>query len=128
MVALLFLSAPMFFASTTLRLDEFIEIFFPVMVGEFGPCFNALAGKDEHFVMRSGGLAVRPTGVIDISGQIGADVPVDRFFCVHLEEVFAPVFFCFFLADDASGVFDDTDSFRDIFFGKKSLAGWGAAH
>lgn len=118
----------MLFASAAFWLDELVEIFLSVVVGEFGSGFDTFAGKDEHFIVWSDGFTVRPAGVIDVSSHIGGDIPVDRFVRIHLKEIFALVFIRFFLADGMAEILDNTDSLWDVFFGKKSLAAQRAPH
>lgn len=60
----------MLFAPAAIRLDEFVEVFLPVIIGKLGPRHNLLTGKNKHLVARSNRLAVRHAGVINIPRQI----------------------------------------------------------
>jgi len=118
----------MFLAPTPLRLDEPVEIFLSIVIRELGPGFDTFTGKDKYLTVRADGFAVRPAGVIDVPRPIGGDIPVDRFPCAHIKEIFAVTILRVFFAKDAAGVFDDADAARDIFFGEKPFAGQRTAH
>ena len=113
----------MFLAAAAFWLYKLLEVFFSIVVGEFGPGFNVLTGKDEYFFAGSDGFAIRRARVIDVSGEVGGDIPINRFLCVHLKEIFTPAFIGHFIAHHAASVFDDARTFGDVFFGKKPLAG-----
>ena len=123
-----FFFAAVLFAPASFRLDERIEIFLSIIIGELCSRRDPLSGKDENPAVPDGDLAVRPAGMIDVSGGIGGNIPIDRLSCVDLEKISAPALFGFLFAEDAPRVFYDADPFRDLFFGKKPLARNGAAH
>ncbi len=118
----------MLFAPAALRLDEYVEVLLPVIIGKLGPRHNPLARKNEDLVARPDCLAVRHAGVVDIPGQIRGDIPVDHLFCIHFEKISSLALPHLLLAEHAAGVFDNANPFRDCLFGKKTLAGLRAAH
>ena len=118
----------MFFAPTALRLDEYVEVFLPVIIGKLGPRHNPLAGENEDLIARPDCLAVRHAGVVDIPGQIRGDIPVDHFFRIHFEKIFSLALPHLLFTEHAAGVFDDANPFRDCLFSKKTLTGLRAAH
>lgn len=118
----------MLFASAALWLDEYVEVFLPVIIGKLGPRHNPLAGENKNLIARPDCLAVRHTGVIDIPSQIRGDIPVDHLFRIHFEKIFSLTLPHLFLAEHAAGVFDNANPFRDCLFSKKTLTGLRTAY
>jgi len=102
-------------ALASLRLDQVVEVFPPVVVGQLFTRSDVPAGVDQDAHSAGARFAVRPAGVVDVTADVFPSRTVDDPPRVHLEEV-APAFaVCLFARKQPPGVFHDQSASRNLF-------------
>ncbi len=118
----------MLLASASIRFYECIEIFLSIIIDELGSRIDACAGEDEHPPPSYDSLAIGSARMIDITGGIRSDVPVDRLPRTDLEKILAALSFRIPPHQHIPGIFDDADPLGDILPCKEPLSRQCAAH
>lgn len=77
-----------FLASATERFDVSVEIFLPVIIGQFFSRLDISLGDDENPTRSFKRLTVRPARVIDIPSLVPTRTPIYVEILVHIEHVF----------------------------------------
>jgi hypothetical protein len=94
-------------AAAAHRRDEGAEINATIAVCEFLAELNGALRVDENASAHLARLAIRPTGVVDVAGQMLPSTGVNRVLGIDMEQIAAAAAIGFLGADSLTSVLDD---------------------
>ena len=102
--------------------DDVFPVLFAVVVGELFARVDFALAVNENALAVDFGIAVGAAGMVYIPGSVFAGGAVDYKILVNFKQVFASLFIGFVARKKLSKVFNNKDSSRHFFCGKKAQA------